>query len=117
MLFYIAWVLIIMKNVLKGDSIIAIMLGRLGMTVEACIQAYRAMAQEAFTPKRSAILPAAPTGAYSATALEGAIKRVVREHCDDPSCITRRQSHPTGSTVNACPHGEMLFRHAGCTKT
>jgi hypothetical protein len=92
------------------------MLGRLGMTVDQCIRAYRAMAQEAFTPKRSAILPGSPSGAYSATALEAAIKKVVREYCVEAACVAQRRKG--FMTTDSCPHGDMMaFRAPGCTKT
>ncbi|KAL1978749.1 hypothetical protein VTN31DRAFT_1608 [Thermomyces dupontii] len=38
-------------------GIIAIMLGRLGMSVDECIRAYRKFAQQAFTQKRTSWLP------------------------------------------------------------
>ncbi|ETS80274.1 hypothetical protein PFICI_07803 [Pestalotiopsis fici W106-1] len=59
-------------------GIIAIMLGRLGMTVDECIRAYDQVGEAAFTPKtRSRLSIAPPRGAYSATNLEEAIKKVV----------------------------------------
>ncbi|KAH8900639.1 FabD/lysophospholipase-like protein, partial [Thozetella sp. PMI_491] len=73
-------------------GIIAIMLGRLRMTVDECIRAYKEVAQQAFTPKRTAILPARPTGAFSAKALEAAIKRTIKEHCINPGCVSRRNA-------------------------
>ena len=98
-----------------GRRIIAIMLGRLGMTVGECVRAYKKVAQQAFTPKRTAILPARPTGAFSATALEAAIKQTIREFCVESQCVARRsQGH---STAEACPHSEMAFRDGSCTKT
>lgn len=96
-------------------SIIAIMLGRLGMTVDECIKAYRRVAQKAFTPKRPSLIPARPTGAYSAEALEAAVKQVVKEHCVEARCVARRTQGL--STVYTCPHGEMGFRDISCTKT
>ncbi|KAI0446399.1 acyl transferase/acyl hydrolase/lysophospholipase [Xylaria telfairii] len=96
-------------------GISAIMLGRLGMTVEQCMQAYDKVAQTAFTPKRTAFIPASPRGAYSAQALEGAIKQTVKEFCAEPSCIDQR--HQGRSTVESCPHENAAFRNASCTKT
>ncbi|KAJ5553447.1 hypothetical protein N7494_002825 [Penicillium frequentans] len=96
-------------------GIIAIMLGRLGMTVDECIRAYRKVAQQAFTPKRTSILPASPRGAFSAQALEEAIKQTVREFCTDGECVARRrQGSPTTGT---CPHSNLAFRDQACTKT
>ncbi|KAM0324875.1 hypothetical protein ACHAQA_007841 [Verticillium albo-atrum] len=62
-------------------GIIAIMLGRLGMTVTECIQAYRVMAEKAFTRKRTTIFPGSSRGAFSATALEEAIRDIIKAHC------------------------------------
>ena len=95
--------------------IIAIMLGRLGMTVDDCIRAYRNVAQQAFTPKRTKIIPASPTGAFSAKALEAAIKQTVREFCMESECAARRSRGL--STAQTCPHSEMEFRDRSCTKT
>lgn len=95
--------------------IIAIMLGRLGMTVDECIRAYKEVAQKAFTPKWSGILPGSPNGAYSAEALEAAIKQTVRAFCVDPDCAAQRSQG--GSTVETCPHNDLEFRDPSCTKT
>ncbi|OTB15007.1 hypothetical protein K445DRAFT_12287 [Daldinia sp. EC12] len=89
-------------------GIIAIMLGRLGMTIEDCIAAYRRLAKKAFTPKRRMLpLPLPPTGAYSAKALETAIKELVKTECKDGTC----------STWESCPHENALFRNDACVKT
>jgi hypothetical protein len=96
-------------------SIIAIMLGRLRMTVDECIRAYKKVAQQAFTLKRTSILPARPTGAFSAKALEAAIKQTIKEFCVEPQCVTRRSQGE--STTEACPHSEKGFRDGSCTKT
>ncbi|EXL66129.1 hypothetical protein FOPG_17678 [Fusarium oxysporum f. sp. conglutinans race 2 54008] len=96
-------------------GIIAIMLGRLRMTVDECIRAYKKVAQQAFTPKRTSIFPASPSGTFSATQLEAAIKQTVREFCVDPECIAQRaNSEPT---TNTCQHSEMEFRDVSCRKT
>ncbi|KAH6972990.1 acyl transferase/acyl hydrolase/lysophospholipase [Ilyonectria sp. MPI-CAGE-AT-0026] len=96
-------------------GIIAIMLGRLGMTVDQCIRAYIKVAQKAFTPKRTSILPAPPSGNFSAKALEAAIKQTVREFCTAPGCIAQReQGQPT---IDTCEHDELDFRDSSCTKT
>src|SRR5437773_6666845 len=91
------------------------MLGRLRMTVDECIRAYKEVAQQAFTPKRTTILPVSPAGAFSAKALESAIKTTVKKSCVEPECAARRsQGFPTTET---CPHSEMEFRDGLCTKT
>ncbi|KGO78332.1 Acyl transferase/acyl hydrolase/lysophospholipase [Penicillium italicum] len=73
-------------------GIIAIMLGRLGMTVDECIRAYRKVAERAFTPKAHAIIPARLNGAFSAHALEEAIKQTVTEFCTNRECVNRRRN-------------------------
>ncbi|KAI1740702.1 acyl transferase/acyl hydrolase/lysophospholipase [Xylaria scruposa] len=88
-------------------GIIAIMLGRLEMTVDACIKAYRKVAAQAFTPKFGRIFPASPRGAFSSKALESAMKQVIRENCVETGCREQRsQGIPTGQT---CPHEGMTF--------
>ncbi|PWI65122.1 hypothetical protein PCL_07421 [Purpureocillium lilacinum] len=96
-------------------GIIAIMLGRLRMTVDECICAYRKMAERAFTPKRTTFLPASPSGAFSAKALEAAIRDTVKEFCPAAECVARRGAgHSTAST---CTHGDAEFRSPSCTST
>ncbi|KAG5655125.1 hypothetical protein KAF25_001898, partial [Fusarium avenaceum] len=96
-------------------GIIAIMLGKLGMTVDECIRAYKKVAQQAFTPKTRAIIPGRPNGAFSATQLEAAIKQTVREYCIDPGCLEqRKRGEPTDES---CSHQDMQFRGQSSTKT
>ncbi|KAK3936717.1 hypothetical protein QBC46DRAFT_461339 [Diplogelasinospora grovesii] len=91
------------------------MLGRLGMSVDECIRAYTKVAQQAFTPTKTRLLPASPSGAFSAKALEAAIKQTVRAFCVQPECVARRAQDPT--TPEAYPHSEMAFREESCIKT
>ncbi|KAK8036718.1 FabD/lysophospholipase-like protein [Apiospora phragmitis] len=96
-------------------GIIAIMLGRLGMTVDECIRAYENVGRAAFTPKRKFLSIAPPKGAFSATSLEAAIRQVVRENCTELACVTQRsQGQPTADT---CLHEDLRLRGATCTKT
>ncbi|KAI0866531.1 acyl transferase/acyl hydrolase/lysophospholipase [Xylaria cubensis] len=96
-------------------GIIAIMLGRLEMTVDACIKAYRKVATQAFTPKFGRMFPASPRGAFSSKALESAMKQVIRENCVEKRCREQRsQGIPTGQT---CPHEGMEFYNDSSTKT
>ncbi|KOS47673.1 hypothetical protein ACN38_g1342 [Penicillium nordicum] len=95
-------------------GIIAIMLGRLGMTVDECLQAYLKVAEHAFTPKAHAIIPARPRGAFSAHALEEAIKQVVTEFCTEKECVNRRRN---GLSTTPCQHSDLPFRQPTCTKT
>lgn len=85
------------------------------MTVRDCIQAYKKVAEQAFTPKRGIRLPASPSGTFSAKALESAIIQVIREYCSERECVSRRNKG--FSTVDTCPHGEKVFRDDACTKT
>ncbi|KAJ5593324.1 hypothetical protein N7537_010228 [Penicillium hordei] len=94
-------------------GVIAIMLGRLGMTVDECIRAYRTVAKRVFIPKRNAIIPARSNGALSAQIFKEAIKEMVREFCTDGECVNhRRNGHST-----PCEHSDLLFREQECTKT
>lgn len=90
------------------DRIIAIMLGRLEMSVEDCIKTYRSFAERAFTPKRRILsLPASPNGAYSALALEIAMKDVVKTQCRNINC----------TNLQTCTHGDEPFQDDSCVKT
>jgi hypothetical protein len=62
------------------------------MSVGDCIEAYKKMAERAFTKKAMPLtkLPAPPGGAYSGKALEDAIRNVIKEFCADPGCVARR---------------------------
>lgn len=84
------------------------------MTVNECIQAYRKLAERAFTPKKGRI-PYSSHGAFSATALENAIKQAIRESCVEAECVAQRTRGD--STEKTCPHSEMKFRDKSCTKT
>ncbi|KAF4769088.1 hypothetical protein HAV15_008647 [Penicillium sp. str.  len=90
------------------------MLGRLGMTVDECLQAYGKVAERAFTPKAHAIIPARPNGAFSAHALEEAIKQVVTEFCTEKECMNRRRN---SLSTTPCQHSDLPFRDQSCTKT
>ncbi|KAI1638581.1 acyl transferase/acyl hydrolase/lysophospholipase [Biscogniauxia mediterranea] len=88
-------------------GIMAIMLGRLGMAVDDCIRVYRNVAQKAFTPKLRFPFPCSPGGAYSAKALEMAIKEVIRTQCKDMRCAVEKK----------CSHEDAPFRDNTCVKT
>ncbi|KAI1170819.1 hypothetical protein F4777DRAFT_567873 [Nemania sp. FL0916] len=96
-------------------GIIAIMLGRLGMTVDKCIRTCEDLGRVAFTLKSKMPQIAPPKGAFSAEKLETAVRRVVKDNCTEPHCVTQRsQGRPT---VDTCPHEDLKFRDANCTKT
>ena len=84
------------------------MLGRLQMSVDECLRAYKALAGKAFTPKKDSLFhpPARPTGKFSATALEEAIKAVVVEQCGKG--VRDRGNHSAAET---------RFRDDSCCKT
>ena len=85
------------------------------MSVDECIKAYKAFAQQAFTPKKGSRLSALPSGLFSATQLEAAIKKVIRRHCVDSDCVIQRSEGK--ATEASCPHAEMKFRNSSSTKT
>lgn len=84
------------------------------MSVDECIGAYKKVAQQAFVPKKTKIFPASPSGAFSVTALEAAIRQTVRDFCVQPECVARRAQN---RTTPACAHGEMAFREEAGIKT
>ncbi|KAM5527920.1 phosphorylase superfamily protein [Fusarium oxysporum f. sp. phaseoli] len=96
-------------------GIIAIMLGRLDMTVRECINAYKSVAEAAFTRRPRLPLPAPPKGEYSATALVEAFKSVIRKYCQDPQCVAQREG--SSSTTTTCPHGDKIFQDEMCCET
>ena len=87
--------------------IIAIMLGRLGMTVKDCLKAYRALGEKAFTPKLRVPLPGPPKGAYSSKALKAAIQQAITGNCREHRCVVTRRCH----------HADDIFQDMSCTKT
>ncbi|CAI7658086.1 unnamed protein product [Penicillium crustosum] len=95
-------------------GIIAIMLGRLGMTVDECIRVYRTVAKRILIPKRNTIIPARFNGVLSAQLFEEAIKETVREFCTDGECVNRRRN---GLSTPPCKHSDLLFCEQACTKT
>ncbi|KEY67742.1 hypothetical protein S7711_04062 [Stachybotrys chartarum IBT 7711] len=95
-------------------GIIALMLGRLGMRVDECIQAYEEVAKQAFTA-RPFYVPGLSSSKYSSTSLEKAFDHVVRQYCDDAIC--KKQRDKGKAVVNNCPHSGMQLRNAACTKT
>ncbi|KAL2890352.1 Acyl transferase/acyl hydrolase/lysophospholipase [Ceratocystis lukuohia] len=85
-------------------GIIAMMLGRLEMTVDQCIRTYKKLAETAFTPKRlKLILGSSDT--LSATNLEDAVKRIIREHCVEPkqSCTKTAVLAMTKDNIETSP--------------
>jgi len=69
------------------------MLGPLMMTVAQCLKAYKVMAKRAFTPMNSGLigwlpqLPASPSGSFSGTCLEEAIKDIIEEYKGDKEAL------------------------------
>ena len=81
-------------DMMAGTStggILAIMLGRLRMTVDECIATYNELAGEIFGSTVFAKIDnASDTGArYSAKALENAVKKIVKRKTGDPDAPMR----------------------------
>jgi len=78
-------------------GIIAIMLGRLKMSVKECLKAYTDMAERAFTPAESrwpwwlqwleVRLPAPPKGEFSGESLANAVRAIVQKYADDKEAV------------------------------
>ncbi|PHH51573.1 Vegetative incompatibility protein HET-E-1 [Ceratocystis fimbriata CBS 114723] len=99
----------------ETGGIIAIMLGRLKMSIARSIEEYKSLASEIFVPEPTPS-PTIPTIAFSATRLEAAIKRMIRNNCADSKCLQRKnERHATGT--DTCTHEDMLFAQQDCTKT
>ena len=95
------------NEISNKHRIIAIMLGRLGLTADECIQAYRNVAQQAFAKKPTSSSPAQTSGAFSAMALENAIKQTIRKFCPEVECRSHRRRGQ--SSEKSCPHSEMQY--------
>ena len=85
-------------NIEASTSLIAIMLGRLGMSIGQCIEAYDTLAAKAFKEKSGLKLPGSPSGSFSATALKEALITAIEKNCNE-----------SGSGA--------LFRNHQCCKT
>ncbi|KAL2884609.1 Patatin/Phospholipase A2-like protein [Ceratocystis lukuohia] len=96
-------------------GVIAIMLGRMGMSVDQCIRAYTKFAKMAFHRKVSIRSSAS---AFSATKFENAIKIAIKENCKnsedllfyDPSCTKTAILAVTKDNVDTFP---TLFKTYG----
>ena len=90
------------------------MLGRLGMSVGDTVQAYRDLGRKAFTPTRCFYLPNPPRGLYSAIALEKAIKKVIKDQCQEEVCANAPDKaegklfRDPNSTCKICVHFALL---------
>ncbi|PHH49543.1 Vegetative incompatibility protein HET-E-1 [Ceratocystis fimbriata CBS 114723] len=95
-------------------GIIAIMLGRLKMTIEQSIQAYTILSEAIYNlePKTPRTLT---SRALLATKLESAFKEMVQSSCSDPSCGPRQGNDI--HTTDTCPSRDALFQDKFCTKT
>lgn len=81
-------------DMMAGTStggLLAIMLGRLRMTIDECIATYNELAEEIFASTVFAKIDnASDTGArYSAKALEDAIKKIVKRKTGNPDALMR----------------------------
>ncbi|KAL2889223.1 Vegetative incompatibility protein HET-E-1 [Ceratocystis lukuohia] len=96
-------------------GIIAIMLGRLGMSVHDSIQAYKHLADSVFVPEPTH--GTTSSSAFSAEKLEMAIKEIIRNNCRDPQCVRLRERNGPARDINMCPHEDILFPDEHCTRT
>ncbi|PHH51169.1 Vegetative incompatibility protein HET-E-1 [Ceratocystis fimbriata CBS 114723] len=94
-------------------GIIAIMLGRLKMTLHQSIEAYKSLAETVLRPEPTNLSIESPEARFAQ--VETAIKRVIRENCGETQCVEQRlRGSPTADT---CPHEDTLFRDKHSTKT
>jgi len=94
--------------------LIAILLGRLGLTVDECHKFYYFLARHGFQSKKSSRLVSILRGLdrnLSSKALEDAIAAIVQQQCKDESCrnilLLRKD----------CPHASFSFAKENACKT
>jgi hypothetical protein len=80
------------------------------MSVPQCIEAYKSVSRQAFTPRRRLNIPASPNGQYSGEELEKALKQVVSEQCKDEDLLFRNEKGC--KTFVASPSSKLQFRIA-----
>jgi patatin-like phospholipase/acyl hydrolase len=90
-------------------GLIAIMLGRLNMDIDSCIEAYKSLSERAFTPTRARINYLARLidrftlrGAYSKDQLAETIRDLVREKTGDHDPDTKLQQDTRGNAEARC---------------
>ncbi|PHH51952.1 Vegetative incompatibility protein HET-E-1 [Ceratocystis fimbriata CBS 114723] len=94
-------------------GIIALMLGRLRMTLDQSIKAYKSLAETVLSLEPTNLSTESPETRLAQ--VETAIKRMIRENCGETNCAEQRlRGSPTADT---CPHEDTLFRDENCTKT
>ncbi|KAL2887781.1 putative acyl transferase acyl hydrolase lysophospholipase [Ceratocystis lukuohia] len=101
-------------------GIIAIMLGRLGMTVGDCIETYKEISQTAFAPQRSSwtrFIVGSTSSIFSTVSLEDAIKKAIRDNCPRTECAGRQKTANSTSTSDGCQHENDYFLDQNCIKT
>ncbi|KAL2890721.1 Vegetative incompatibility protein HET-E-1 [Ceratocystis lukuohia] len=95
-------------------GIIAIMLGRLKMSADESIKAYKKLSKAGFYKKRTTLQRLQCP--FSAKKLEAAIKLAIRENCCEPSCVEQREDKSI-PTTKTCTHDDMRFYEETCVKT
>ncbi|KAL2886104.1 putative acyl transferase acyl hydrolase lysophospholipase [Ceratocystis lukuohia] len=99
-------------------GIAAIMLGRLGMSIDDCIKAYKELCNAAFAPGEQ-IWPmrirTKSTSSILTANLENALKKAIRENCPVEQCAREREED--ASRVNTCRHEDEKFLDKKCPKT
>ncbi|KXN83116.1 Calcium-independent phospholipase A2-gamma [Leucoagaricus sp. SymC.cos] len=103
-------------DMMAGTStggLIAIMLGRLRMTVDQCIEAYESLASKIFAESiQHQVYDMANTGArYSASALESAIKEIVKKYTGDEDALMRDTSENPCKVFVAAVRADDISNH------
>ncbi|KAL2886164.1 Vegetative incompatibility protein HET-E-1 [Ceratocystis lukuohia] len=93
-------------------GVIAIMLGRLKMSVDQSIEAYKRLASSVFAPEST---PSLSSSNFSAKKLEMAIKQMICDNCT--ACLLHQESSGFAASAHTCPHEDMLFTNEHDTKT
>ena len=95
----------------RSTSLIAIMLGRLQMSIGECIEPYDTLGTQAFKERPGLRFLGAPNGNFSATALKEAIVSIIKQNCKEDGC------RGVAREVRKCEHSNVLFRNHRCCKT
>ncbi|KAL2886234.1 FabD/lysophospholipase-like protein [Ceratocystis lukuohia] len=91
------------------------MLGRLGMTVDQSIRAYKKFAQTAFATQQPRLFQRPWPTTFSDINLENAIKQMIQDSCTQAPCVELRQLDNPAATT--CAHEDLIFHDRSCTDT
>ncbi|PHH49483.1 hypothetical protein CFIMG_006583RA [Ceratocystis fimbriata CBS 114723] len=95
-------------------GIIAILLGRLRMSVDDSITAYKEIMTEAFV--ENLWEKKQPLSKFSAKNLQKQIQETIRQYCPESECVQRRKSN-NDEGVQQCSHVNALYSDESSTKT